>query len=78
MGNPGLVVTVAMTIEQPEGDGNGEDWREKAGIGGGRLSRGVRGNRFQLQIVDPGRPGDFVIKFQGRLADHFDPEKLGV
>ena len=52
--------------------------REKAGIGCRRLSWGVRGNRFQLQIVDPGRPVDFVIKFHGRLADHLDPEKPGL
>ena len=61
-------------------------WRaiatENAGGGnvvlGGRLSWGVRGNRFQLQIVDPGRPVDFVIKFHGRLADYLDPEKPGL
>ena len=46
--------------------------------GAGGLSWGVRNNRFELQLVDPGRPGDFVIKFHGRLADHVDPEKPGL
>jgi hypothetical protein len=51
--------------------------QKKRGIGGDRLSWRVRGNRFQFQIVDPGRPVDFIIKFHGRLADHLDPEKPG-
>ena len=55
---------------------DGEDWREKVGIGGGRLSRGVRDNRFDSQFFDPGRSADFATKFRGRLADYLDPEKL--
>jgi hypothetical protein len=58
-----------------DSDGDGEDWREKAEIGGRQLSWRVRDNRFQLQLVDPGRPVYFVIKFHGRLADHLDPKK---
>ena len=66
------------SIEETHGDSCGEGWRKKAGIGGGRLARGVRGKRFQLQIVDPCRPGDFVIKFHGRLTDYVDAEKPDV
>ncbi len=62
----------------PDSNSDGEDCREKGGIGGERLWWGVRGNRFQLQIIDPGRPVDFVIKFHGRQADHLNPEKPGV
>jgi len=46
--------------------------------GGGRLSWELRGNRFELQLVDPGCTLDFVIKFHGEPADHLDPEKPGV
>src|SRR5450830_281775 len=38
-------------------------WQEKPGIWDDRLSWEVKGNRFQLQLIDPGRPVDFVIKF---------------
>ena len=61
-----------------DNDGNGKDWSEKVLIGGRQLSWRVRDDRFQLQFVDPGRPVDFVIKLHGRLADHVDPDKLGL
>ena len=34
--------------------------------------------RFQLQIVDPGCPTDFVVELHRRLADHLDPEEPGL
>jgi hypothetical protein len=51
---------------------------KRLGLWGRQLSWGVRGNWFQLQLVDPGHAFNFVIKFHGGLADYLYLEKPGL